>query len=262
MDHAHHNTGGVGKISHQILIFFVLNILFMITDHSMMHHDHPGMHHDHMSAAVATATTEDPAAILAPLFTGSSDVLQAAADVHAGHHAGHHGGSGTGMEHMMPMAFHFGYNETILFSWWHIETVAGLVGSMIAIFVLALLYEGLKYYREYLFWKTYNLLEYRPVTGPQRNPEAPRLPSPAAAAPSPILLTDLWHFHRPSMLSFNHLLQTLLHVLQVTLSFLLMLIFMTYNVWLCLMVVLGAGVGYFLFCWKKSVIVDVTEHCH
>lgn len=68
--------------------------------------------------------------------------------------------------------------------------------------------------------------------------------------------------HRPTMLSVNHLLQTLLHVLQVTLSFVLMLIFMTYNVWLCLMVVLGAGVGYFLFCWKKSVIVDVTEHCH
>lgn len=68
--------------------------------------------------------------------------------------------------------------------------------------------------------------------------------------------------NRPSMLSINHLLQTLLHVLQVTLSFLLMLIFMTYNVWLCLMVVLGAAVGYFLFCWKKSVIVDVTEHCH
>lgn len=84
------------------------------------------------------------------------------------------------------LQFHFGYNETILFSWWHIETVAGLIGSMIAIFLLALLYEGLKYYREYLFWKTYNLLEYRPVTGPQRNPEAPRLPPPAAAAPSPV----------------------------------------------------------------------------
>ncbi|XP_034119144.1 high affinity copper uptake protein 1 isoform X2 [Drosophila albomicans] len=171
--------------------------------------------------------------------------------MHAHHH--HAGGTGTGMEHMMSMAFHFGYNETILFSWWHIETVAGLVGSMIAIFLLALLYEGLKYYREYLFWKTYNLLEYRPVTGPQRNPEAPRMPPAAAAAPSPV---------QPTMLSINHLYQTLLHVLQVTLSFLLMLIFMTYNVWLCLMVVLGAGIGYFLFCWKKSVIVDVTEHCH
>ncbi|XP_016972911.1 high affinity copper uptake protein 1 isoform X2 [Drosophila rhopaloa] len=228
MDHAHHSAAGV--------------------DHSMMHHDHAGMHHDHSGMGAATVTP-DPASMF-DLIPDTNDLHAA----HAGHAVHNHGGgSGTGMEHMMPMAFHFGYDETILFSWWHIETVAGLVGSMIAIFLLALMYEGLKYYREYLFWKTYNLLEYRPVTGPQRNPEAPRIPSPAAAAPSPV---------QPSMLSVNHLLQTLLHVIQVTLSFLLMLIFMTYNVWLCLMVVLGAAVGYFLFCWKKSVIVDVTEHCH
>ncbi|XP_070074381.1 high affinity copper uptake protein 1 isoform X2 [Drosophila takahashii] len=223
-----------------------------------MDHAH---HHDHMHHAAAMETTS-PSTALNDMIPDDSDLQAALAGGHGhdhmshehmGHGMGHHGGSGTGMEHMMPMAFHFGYNETILFSWWHIETVAGLVGSMIAIFLLALMYEGLKYYREYLFWKTYNLLEYRPVTGPQRNPEAPRIPSPAAAAPSPV---------QPSMLSVNHLLQTLLHVLQVTLSFLLMLIFMTYNVWLCLMVVLGAAVGYFLFCWKKSVIVDVTEHCH
>ncbi|XP_022219127.1 high affinity copper uptake protein 1 isoform X2 [Drosophila obscura] len=220
MDHAHHSSPNV--------------------DHSM-HHDHAGMHHDHSgmdSISPTTTTSTDPTSH----------------DMHAGHHhSGGGGGTGTGMEHMMSMAFHFGYNETILFSWWHIDTVAGLIGSMIAIFLLALLYEGLKYYREYLFWKTYNLLEYRPVKGPQHNPEAPHLPSAAAAAPSPV---------QPSMLSVNHLYQTLLHILQVTLSFLLMLIFMTYNVWLCLMVVLGAAVGYFLFCWKKSVIVDVTEHCH
>ncbi|XP_016937023.2 high affinity copper uptake protein 1 isoform X2 [Drosophila suzukii] len=223
-------------------------------DHAT-HHDHAGMHHDHnaMADAVGATASSSDAGSMFDMVPDMNDIHAA----HAGHagHAGHNhgGGSGTGMEHMMPMAFHFGYNETILFSWWHIETVAGLVGSMIAIFLMALMYEGLKYYREYLFWKTYNLLEYRPVTGPQRNPEAPRIPSPAAAAPSPV---------QPSMLSVNHLLQTLLHVLQVTLSFLLMLIFMTYNVWLCLMVVLGAAVGYFLFCWKKSVIVDVTEHCH
>nr|XP_016937020.1 high affinity copper uptake protein 1 isoform X1 [Drosophila suzukii]XP_016937021.1 high affinity copper uptake protein 1 isoform X1 [Drosophila suzukii]XP_016937022.1 high affinity copper uptake protein 1 isoform X1 [Drosophila suzukii]XP_036676073.1 high affinity copper uptake protein 1 isoform X1 [Drosophila suzukii] len=233
-------------------------------DHAT-HHDHAGMHHDHnaMADAVgATASSSDAGSMF--------DMVPDMNDIHAAHtghagHAGHNhgGGSGTGMEHMMPMAFHFGYNETILFSWWHIETVAGLVGSMIAIFLMALMYEGLKYYREYLFWKTYNLLEYRPVTGPQRNPEAPRIPSPAAAAPSPVqYVGEVVHKQPPSMLSVNHLLQTLLHVLQVTLSFLLMLIFMTYNVWLCLMVVLGAAVGYFLFCWKKSVIVDVTEHCH
>lgn len=41
---------------------------------------------------------------------------------------------------------------------------------------MATLYEGLKYYREYLFWKTYNLLEYRPVAvnaKPEENQNAP-----------------------------------------------------------------------------------------
>lgn len=64
------------------------------------------------------------------------------------------------------------------------------------------------------------------------------------------------------MFSWIHTFQTILHILQVTVSFLLMLIFMTYNVWLCLAVVAGAATGYFLFGWKKSVVVDVTEHCH
>lgn len=35
---------------------------------------------------------------------------------------------------------------------------------------MAALYEGLKYYREYLFWKTYNALQYRPVTVTEKNP--------------------------------------------------------------------------------------------
>lgn len=63
-------------------------------------------------------------------------------------------------------------------------------------------------------------------------------------------------------MSLMHLYQSFLHLVQVTLSLMLMLIFMTYNSWLCLAVVFGAMVGYFLFGWKKSVVVDVTEHCH
>lgn len=59
-----------------------------------------------------------------------------------------------------------------------------------------------------------------------------------------------------------HLYQSFLHLVQVTLSLMLMLIFMTYNSWLCFAVVFGAMIGYFLFGWKKSVVVDVTEHCH
>lgn len=70
-------------------------------------------------------------------------------------------------------------------------------------------------------------------------------------------------FRRLPMLSAAHLLQTVLHMLQVFLSYILMLVFMTYNVWLCLAVVLGAGTGYFLFSWKRTVLLeDLTEHCH
>lgn len=189
-----------------------------------------------------------------------------------GAHAGHGGhGSSSMVHHMMSMSFHGGYNETILFEQWKIDSLSGLLWSMLLIFIMAALYEGLKYYREHLFWRTYNALQYRPVTVTEKNP---RNGAVANNNGSPTdgggddgsrvvhMVGEVIHKQPPTMLSIMHLFQTFLHILQVTLSFLLMLIFMTYNTWLCLAVVLGASLGYFLFGWKKSVIVDVTEHCH
>lgn len=212
------------------------------------------------------------------------------------HGAGHHGhGSGGGMEgmvhHMMSMAFHGGYNETILFEQWKIDSLAGLLWSMLLIFIMAALYEGLKYYREHLFWRTYNALQYRPVTVTEKSPRNGTAVSSNNNGHNGLasgetggsvtsdgiggggegvddgsrvvhMVGEVIHKQPPTMLSAMHLFQTFLHIVQVTLSFLLMLIFMTYNTWLCLAVVLGAALGYFLFGWKKSVIVDVTEHCH
>ncbi|KAI4486728.1 hypothetical protein M0804_006098 [Polistes exclamans] len=148
--------------------------------------------------------------------------------------------------HGMSMVFHGGYCETILFESWKITSVGGLVGSMIGIMIMATLYEGLKYYREYLFWKTYSSLQYRSVTVPQEKN----------------VVAEDNRVVQPTMLSWMHCFQTFLHIIQVILSYFLMLIFMTFNTWLCFAVVLGATIGYFLFGWKKSVIVDVTEHCH
>jgi len=64
------------------------------------------------------------------------------------------------------------------------------------------------------------------------------------------------------MMSLAHAVQALLHILQVSVSYVLMLVFMTYNVWLCIAVVLGAGLGYFLFSWRRAAVVDINEHCH
>ncbi|XP_037934768.1 high affinity copper uptake protein 1 isoform X2 [Teleopsis dalmanni] len=215
-------------------------------DHSQhsIHNNHDvNMNHDH--GANMGATTIDP--------------IQAQ-DVESRSHM--HTEEGGMIHQMMSMSFHFGCNETILFSFWNINSVGGLLGSCFFIFLVAILYEGLKYYREFLFWKTYNLLEYRPVTGPQRIAEDPQRATPSSSVSPVQYVGEVIHKQPPTMLSVNHLIQTFLHIIQTTVSFMLMLIFMTYNVWLCIAVVLGAGVGYFFFCWKKSVIVDVTEHCH
>ncbi|KAK9887614.1 hypothetical protein WA026_023573 [Henosepilachna vigintioctopunctata] len=150
-------------------------------------------------------------------------------DMHTGHntamptHSNGHGGHG-GM-HSMSMSFHFGSHETVLFDQWVFSTVGGLIGSMIGILIMAALYEGLKYFRKGVVNEENQIVQ-------------------------------------PTMWSKMHCFQTFLHMVQMILSYFLMLIFMTYNVWLCIAIVIGAGIGYFLFGWKKSVIVDVTEHCH
>ena len=64
------------------------------------------------------------------------------------------------------------------------------------------------------------------------------------------------------MCTCAHALQSLLHVLQVSVSYLLMLVVMTYNGYLFIATVLGAGLGYFLFAWKRVVVADVNEHCN
>ena len=64
------------------------------------------------------------------------------------------------------------------------------------------------------------------------------------------------------ILSWDHLLSTSLHLVQMSLAYLLMLIVMTFNTWLCLAVVLGSTLGYFLVGWKKPSGIDVSDHCH
>lgn len=44
-----------------------------------------------------------------------------------------------------------------------------------------------------------------------------------------------------------HLLQTVLHTVQYLLAYALMLVVMTYQVYLYLAVILGAGLGFFIF---------------
>ncbi|GAB1599103.1 high affinity copper uptake protein 1-like isoform X4 [Argonauta hians] len=150
---------------------------------------------------------------------------------------------------MMSMFFHTGYSEYILFQDLHTNSVWQMVIACLVIFILAMWYEGLKVFREQMLRKSNVKTRYHSMT---IEPSSSR----DTIVTEEHKTVEVWIF------SFSHLTQTALHILQVTVSYCLMLVFMTYNVWLCISVVLGAGAGYFAFGWKRAIVVDINEHCH
>jgi len=171
-----------------------------------------------------------------------------------------HSKHGSGMDHMdmMKMYFHAGVQETILFYGWKTENVGQLIGSCIFLFVAALLYEGLKVFREELLVKANTAL--RLQNNPETLPTNDETGENGAGSDQVIIQTG--PTARSKICNRWHALQSFLHIFQVTVSYMLMLVFMTYNVWLCLAVVLGAGAGYFCFGWRKQSTHDTNEHCH
>merc|ERR1712126_283577 len=131
-----------------------------------------------------------------------------------------------GMNHndgMMKMYFHGGYNEVILFSFWRISTVGGLIGSMIGCLLLGILYEGLKFLREILLRNDYNRsTAYSGVNPSNENIQddgiesitssqnAIRMPEDRTRSNIKIFKTNIF--------SKVHILQTFLQLLQVILS--------------------------------------------
>ncbi|KAJ6639817.1 High affinity copper uptake protein 1 [Pseudolycoriella hygida] len=153
----------------------------------------------------------------------------------------------------MIMTFHVGNCEAILFKQFTVKTVEQFVAAVLVIFLISIGYEGLKFWREKLF------NDYVAETA--------TVCSSIKASTSE--LTSEQNKRNPNKTSIRqfithklHLAQTLLHFVQVTLSYCLMLIIMTFNVWLVLAVILGAAVGYFFFGWIRQRSIDVAEHCH
>lgn len=60
----------------------------------------------------------------------------------------------------------------------------------------------------------------------------------------------------------RQLIKSLLYALQVGISFLLMLVFMTYNVYVMAAVVVGSGIGYYLFNSDPNGVSGKGMACH
>ncbi|CAD5234603.1 unnamed protein product [Bursaphelenchus xylophilus] len=176
---------------------------------------------------------------------------------------------GHGM-HYMKMYFHCGVEEVILFDWWRTESFFGMLFSCIVVFVMAALYEGVKWVRVYL--QTYasskrKCKHIRLVTDRAGNNDAliEKCTENAATLKSDDVYRStvtreagskakgieriLKHIdvNNPSLLSPYRILQTTLYCIQLTLAYWLMLIAMTYNIYLTSVVILGAGFGHWMF---------------
>jgi len=67
------------------------------------------------------------------------------------------------------MYFHGGTKETILFEFWNTSEIGGLIASMLVIFLLAFVYEALKFYREHLYRHSFQTVQVDTVSVPAEN---------------------------------------------------------------------------------------------
>ncbi|CAF0993473.1 unnamed protein product [Adineta steineri] len=215
-----------------------------------MNHDHGG-HAGHAGHMIPTTPST---------MNHSNHVVNkiiASVPVHSGH-ASH-------MQHMMmAMTFHGGFTEKILFDCWNTETIGAFIGSWFIVFFVAILYEGLKTVRDHLAKQ--EVCRQYPDENNRQSPLVRQHDQPYDRPNNtdliPRVRTETNRPKRARLLSTYHIIQTLLHVLQMGISYLLMLVAMTFNTYLFLAVIFGAGLGHFLFGWRRSSIIDYNEHCH
>lgn len=108
--------------------------------------------------------------------------------------------------------FSAGVNVPILFKEWNLNTKTGLFLTCVGSILLGVLYQVVKCLRQYAH-RRYRVKE------------------------------------RGTIKSREHGLQTLLYFVQMTSSYVLMLIIMTFNIWVFVSAIAGLGLGYFLCGW-------------
>uniref|UniRef100_H2Z3K9 Copper transport protein n=1 Tax=Ciona savignyi TaxID=51511 RepID=H2Z3K9_CIOSA len=146
--------------------------------------------------------------------------------------------------HMMMMTMYFNFNlpVTVLFYEWEIKDSGALIGSCVGVAGIGILYELLKYMRQQWAKKMY------------ANKVRSFVPSTSDCCQEDDDLECYTISYKSPKFWLFHVVQTILHMVQVAIAYFLMLIVMAYNVWLAISVVAGAGVGYFI----TGILVAVT----
>ncbi|XP_077399223.1 protein SLC31A2 [Vanacampus margaritifer] len=148
---------------------------------------------------------------------------------------------------MMPMTFEASSSVTLLFDFWHVNSPGGMFASVIVVMLVTVLYELLKVWRVWLNRSTalaryFTPYSSEPASQSNSNPVLESSTSESSLTPkesTPIFPSNSggWLLHG---------IQTLLHLLQVTLGYMLMLCVMSFNTWIFLGVIAGSTLGYFI----------------
>jgi len=159
-------------------------------------------------------------------------------------HGHDHGG---GIEDMCNMNMLFTWDTTnlcIVFRQWHIRSTASLIFSLLAVVLLGVGYEGLRFLSRRYEVAVSNRIE---------------------ALPSRNIITETTPFvatgqNQEQASRRAHVLKGLLYAFQNFYAFMLMLVFMTYNGWVMIAVSVGAFAGYLLFGQTTSATKE--NACH
>jgi copper transporter 1 len=150
------------------------------------------------------------------------------------------------------MHLHWGVNETILFEGWRPTSVAGFIASAVVVFALALLNELVHLRaRSAERW----IAEHWPsvVVARETNfDDTDVFVAPGLSMHVDVVSATSTTTSASSSDWRNRLVRTLFRVLHVALSFVLMLIVMTFNAALLLTVLLGTCVGFVLLAEDAS----------
>ncbi|XP_059139822.1 high affinity copper uptake protein 1-like [Physella acuta] len=158
------------------------------------------------------------------------------------------------MNDMMKSYYHLGYQEYVLFFQTRTLSVGAMIGACFIVWAIAIFYEGIKFVRELLYQnRDKNFASRKGIIN--QSFDDPSKSNDEKSGSSKSSLSS-----RRRFCDWGHFLQTFLHIIQIFVSYCLMLIVMTFNVWLCLAVFLGAGTGYFIFGWKRRDS-ESNEHC-
>lgn len=129
----------------------------------------------------------------------------------------------------------------IVFRWWHIQSTAGLIFSLVAVVALGAGYEAIRSgSRRYESWAAKRQDEIPPITES----------------------TPLWWTGRNQVevTKRAHVIKAVIYAVQNFYAFMLMLVFMTYNGWVMVAVSVGAFVGYLFFGTNTSSTKDTACH--